>query len=301
VLEFWLKTLQVMLGLGALTLVGTTVVSFASSSPSAEAPPSIDAGSPRPNEASLPRYRVIADRNLFKLKEKPVEAPPEPVVTESKLQVQLLGTVVAQARAAGEPDKSSLAIVRDTDSQVLTLAVGDLFADKRAKLVKVEPRRILLEQSGRIEAVLLDEEAVAKPSAASLGRGLPAGAGNQAALQDIARNMAQASGPDAAMLGVLRQLSSQMVASIERDPSGRLAGFRIQRINEGSAFQGVGLQPGDSIKGINGQALSSGGAVVQLLSLTGGADARLTVEGANGQSRELVLPGAVLQRAMSLR
>jgi general secretion pathway protein C len=302
-LEFWLKALQVVLGLGALALVGTTLVSFASSSPAGEAPPSsIDAGQPQQNDASLPRYRVIADRNLFKLKEKPVPVPVEQSIEESKLQVQLLGTVVAQIPDSGDPEQGSLAIVRDTDGQVKNLAVGAEFAEKRAKLVRVEPRRIVLDQGGRLEAVQLVEEVASQPQGQARRPGTPASVPNMNAVQDIARNMAQASGPDAAMTAVFRQLGSQMVGSVERDANGRLAGFRVQRINEGSALQDVGLQPGDSIRGINGQSLSAEGAAVQLFaSFSGGADARLTVQDQNGQSRELVLPRATLQRLMLQR
>ena len=301
-LEIWLKALQIGLGVGALALAGTTLVSFASSSPPGETPRSIDAGQAQPTEASLPRYRVIADRNLFKLKEKPVAVPVEQPVAESKLQVQLLGTVVAQGHATGQPEQGSLAIVRDTDGQVRNLAVGDEFAEKRAKLVRVEPRRIVLEQAGRLEAVQLTEEAVASGPTPRRPPAGPPGAPNLSAVQDIARNMAQASGQDAAMVAVFRQLGSQLVGNVERDANGRLSGFRVQRVNEGSALQDLGLQPGDSIRGINGQSLAAEGAAVQLFaSFSGGADARLTVQDASGQSRELVVPRTVLQRLMLQR
>jgi type II secretion system protein C len=296
VLELWLKALQVALLSGAVALFATMVLSFAGSSSSAEVPRSIDSGPTPPNDASLPRYRVIADRNLFKVKEKPVEAPVEPTIAESKLQVQLLGTVVAKTGENGEPEQNSLAIVRDTNGLVVTIAVGDTFAEKRAKLVRVEPRRIVLEQSGRLEAVVLEEDAAPPPS------GRPAGAPNPNAMQDIARNMAQASSPDGAMMNVFRQLATQMVANVERDANGKVSGFRIQRINDGSPLQGIGLQAGDSIKGINGQSLGADGAAIQLFaSFSGGADARLTVQDAGGRAREVVLPRAVLQRMMLMR
>lgn len=298
-LELWLKALQVALGLGAVALLGTTLVSFAGSTPPGEAPRSIDAGLPVPNEASLPRYRVIADRNLFKLKEKPVEAPVEATIAESKLQVQLLGTVVAQVPDTADPEQGSLAIVRDTDGLVKSLAVGASFAENRAKLVRVEPRRMVLEQSGRLEAVLLVEEvAKAAPPRRPAQGALPPGMPNM----DVVRNMAQATGQDAAMVSVFRQLGSQVVGSVERDASGRLSGFRIQRVNEGSPLQEIGLQAGDSIRGINGQSLGAETAAVQLFaSVSGGADTRLTIQRANGESSEIVVPPGMLQRLMQQR
>src|SRR5688500_1931791 len=143
--------------IGAVALAGTTLASFAGSShlvEPGEPPRSIDAALPE-SDASLPRYRVVAECNLFMLTEKPVEVPVEQPIVESKLQIQLLGTLAAAPNAqTGESKEGSLAIVRDTNGAVVTLTVGDAFAEQRAKLVRIEPRRIVLEQSGRLEAVL---------------------------------------------------------------------------------------------------------------------------------------------------
>jgi type II secretion system protein C len=298
VLELSLKALQIVLGLGALALAGTTLVSFASSTPPGEAPSSIDAGALQPDQASLPRYRVIADRNLFKVKDKPVAAPVEPSIEESKLQVKLLGTVVAQLGASGEPEKGSLAILRDTNNDVLTLGIGESFAEQRAKLVRVEPRRIVIEVAGRLEAVQLAEDA--QTATAPTRRASVPGAASMNMVQEAARNMAQGNGPDGVMANALRSLGSQMVASVERDASGRLSGFRIQRINDGSPLQGLGLQPGDSIKGINGQSLSGDAAAVQLFaSMSGGAPTVLTVQRADGQSLQVPVPPDVLRQVLS--
>ena len=246
-LEIWLKGLQIVLGLGAfgaLVLTGTTL--FAGSADRHEPIPAIAAGQPKLS-VSLPSYRVIADRNLFKVKEKAAEAPVEPPIAESKLQIQLLGTLVVQGADTGNSDpKGSLAIIRDTSGEVVTLAIGDEFAEKRARLARVEPRRIVLEQSGRLEAVLLDEESAAgAPPAPGMplparigvpGIGVPgqAPAVTPSMAQDVARRMTQAMGPDAAMLAMFRQLQPHLIGSVERDANGRLSGYRIARITEGS-------------------------------------------------------------------
>jgi type II secretion system protein C len=312
VLELSLKALQVMLGLGALALAGTTVASFSSSSAPVAATPPIDATLPSELDpsASLPRYGVIAARNLFKLKEKPVAAPTEEPIVESKLQVQLLGTLVqggpVDAPVTAEPPRqTSIAIVRDTNGDVVTLAIGDKFAEERAQLVKVEPRRIVLEHQGKLEAVLLDEEGATKAAAARPAPPVPPG-GTLAQLspnmvQDVARRMTQAMGPDAAMLALFRQLQPFMIGSVERDANGRLLGYRVERVNEGSPLQAIGLQQGDSIRAINGQAIGADGAQTRVFTALMGGDAKLTVQDKDGRPRDLVLPRAVLEKLVMLR
>ncbi len=122
------------------------------------------------------RFAVIGARDLFHRKVVEPEPPAPPPVVESTLDVELLGTLVAgsadsvpegigAAESTDEAKKSarpsSVAILRDVDGKIRTLAKGELFADEHAKLVAIERGRIVLEQSGRLETVMLEESAVA--------------------------------------------------------------------------------------------------------------------------------------------
>ncbi len=136
---------------------------------SVEPPPVPDAG------AAADRFGRIAERNLFHRRiEEPVEPAPPPVV-ESTLDVQLLGTLVtiqdrdgrdASSVEAGKARPPSLAILRDVDGKVRTLARGDVFADERAKLVAIERGRIVLEHGERLEALTLEEGVLAAQACA---------------------------------------------------------------------------------------------------------------------------------------
>jgi type II secretory pathway component PulC len=98
---------------------------------------------------------------------------------ETALRVELLGTLVlANEKPAavadegdeetpskrGQPGQESVAILRDVDGKVRTLARGDVFADERAKLVEIERGRIVLEHEARLETVTLEESALAAKS-----------------------------------------------------------------------------------------------------------------------------------------
>src|SRR5687768_691136 len=48
----------------------------------------------RPRREDLPRYAVIGERDLFRVKVEKVEPPPPPVIEETALAVELLGTLV---------------------------------------------------------------------------------------------------------------------------------------------------------------------------------------------------------------
>jgi hypothetical protein len=131
---------------------------------------------------SVDRFGVITARDLFHRRVVESETPTPAPVVESALEVELLGTLVTGSEAGGtdvadasaDPGDAknqtrprSVALVRDVDGKVRTLATGDLFADERAKLVEIERGRIVLEQSGRLETVTLAESAAAAAKSGS--------------------------------------------------------------------------------------------------------------------------------------
>jgi type II secretory pathway component PulC len=92
-----------------------------------------------------------------------------------------------------------------------------------------------------------------------------------------------------------------MIGSAERDANGRLLGYRVERVNDGSPLQAIGLQQGDSIRAINGQPIGADGAQTRVFAALMSGDAKLTVQGANGQPRDLTLPRELLEKLVMLR
>jgi hypothetical protein len=105
------------------------------------------------------RYDVITERNLFRTPEAAPppepEAPPEEAIEESALKLTLLGTAVF-----GSPDRSSAVVTRTGSGEVQVVRVGD--AIEGATLERIERRRLVLRNRGKLEQITLDDQ---KPSA----------------------------------------------------------------------------------------------------------------------------------------
>ncbi len=309
-LEVPLKGLQIALGLGALALGATTAVSFAGSASHAlhGLPSRVTALRSAGTEATWSRYQVILDRNLFRTRLEPPPAP-EPTVQASQLQVQLLGTLVAgapdhpraarkaarkrrhvsakqRARLVSAAPPGSLAILRDVDGSTRSLAVGDLFAEKQARLVAIERSRIVFDHAGKLEAVEVDE-AVAPANGKAARPGPPSAP---------AAPRPEASAP-ASVLGLLDRLLPG--GSPETAANGQLEAYRIVRVDPASGLSAL-LQEGDRVRAIDGIPLQQQGMDfrVQML-LRQGSELRLMVEDASGRGREVPIPRESLDRVLN--
>jgi type II secretory pathway component PulC len=312
VLELPLKGLQMALGLGALVLGATTAVSFASSARHAlDDPPRVGAAPSASAEASWSRYQVIVDRNLFRTRAEPPAAPSEPTVQDSQLQVQLVGTLVAgksekprparkasrkpkrlsakqRARLVSPAPPGSLAIVRDTDGSVRSLAVGDEFAEKRARLVAIERTRIVFENGGKLEAVGL-AEAAPPAKAGRPGPPLPAAAPPQGARPSSMSALSALGMLDRLLLGGRPELAA----------SGQLEAYRVGRVDPASGL-GALLQEGDRVRAIDGIPLQQPGLNLRLQALLQqSSELRLTVEDASGRGREVPVPREAIDRVLN--
>ena len=155
-----LRALQLLLlgGCSYLLFVTVSPLVRATPVPRAELPPVARAPGP---EASVASYEVIGERNLFKTREEAV--PLEEVLEESRLALRLLGTVTAT------PPQLSVASVEDlTKGDRHSLRIGNWVAG--AKLVRVERRRIVIENAGVLETLTIDENAPRHAGSGSAGR-----------------------------------------------------------------------------------------------------------------------------------
>lgn len=238
--------------------------------------------------------QAILDRNLFQvstlLPETPVAAEPEPSEEEleaTRLPLRLLGT--AAATAQGGP---SWAAVEDQQNhKQLVVREQDQLLDQ-ATVIRIERRRIVLQNGGRREELALDEEepAAIKVSARPTARPAAPAAPND--LRDRIRRLSESS----------FEVGREQVEETMRNPAelfsearilpkydnGQMVGVQLSSIKPGSLFEEIGIQNGDTVTGVNGITVTSPQDSAALLKeLTESTDFQVNVMGADGQVRTL--------------
>lgn len=131
-----------------------STVSFARS-PAPQVPTFSAEGQPiSPSERPpLDRFAVIAQRNVFR-SEGPRIALSGAALPNTALDLELVGTLVA-----GEGRKwFSVALIRDARDQVASVREGEKFVGGQVRLVSIEPRRIVIENGGKLEVLALGPE-----------------------------------------------------------------------------------------------------------------------------------------------
>jgi general secretion pathway protein C len=257
--------------------------------PVAVAPPA------RPLEAPPPRdwaaRQVILERNLFQastlLPEEPVGPTPEELEEQleaTRLPLRLLGTV-----AASDP-KEAWAAVEDTQQRRrLVVRTRDRLSDS-ATVVRIERRRIVLDNNGRREELVLDEAQVAGlPGGPPRAAAATPGVGN---LRDRVQRLSDSS----------FQVQRNDVQQAMRNPSelftqarilpkyenGEMAGVQLNAIQPGSLFEQIGVRNGDVITEVNGIEVTSPQDSSRLLQeLTQATEFQVEVVGEDGEPRTL--------------
>jgi type II secretion system protein C len=230
---------------------------------------------------------VILERNLF---DSALLAPPGPeVVVEEELEatqlpLDLLGTV------ASPNARLSWAAVQDRETQThLVLRVDDAVKGDRAKVVRIEPKRIVLSENGVLRELALSDEALAggssavAPTSAAQRR---ASARERAQRRSAGRTRlptpttgSRSSGSQLA--GRARIFSQAQV--IPKYEDGRMVGMQVNSIQPESFWQQSGFENGDIITEVNGVAVDSPTASAKLLSeFTQSDSLSVTVQGSDG-------------------
>lgn len=239
--------------------------------------------------------QAILDRNLFQVSTL-LPAATEPEVTEvpeedleaTRLPIRLLGTVAAELQSA------AWAAVEDQQNhKQVVVRVDDRLLDK-ATVVRIERRRIVLQNGAKREELALDDdEAVGvtlrpgtRPIAAAAP---PAGAED---LRDRIRRLSDSS----------FQVDRDQVEETLRNPAelfsearilpkydnGQMVGVQLSSIKPGSLFEEIGIQNGDTVTQVNGITVTSPQDSAALLKeLTESSDFQVSVQGADGQVRTL--------------
>lgn len=215
-------------------------------------PPPVQLEVTRPSDLGGPRavsHAMILDRNLFGAQlsgETQVVEAPEPTedLEKTKLPLKLLGTA-----AATNPDLARASVENQKTRKNLVVAVGYKFEDlKRVRVKGIERARIILDNAGRLEELLLYEDEERNPPKA---RPAPRQARRRPAKPRDTLNdrLAKLNGEDGQ--GISRLLSSARIVP-HYGEDGAMLGMKVDAIKPESLFEQVGLSNGDVITEVNG-------------------------------------------------
>lgn len=238
---------------------------------------------------------VILTRNLFQVSTLLPEGLglPDPgdedeELEATRLPLKLLGTV-----AATDPAASWAAVEDTTKRERLVVRAEDPLLGQ-ATVVRIERRRIVIENAGKREELALDEEGT--PLSQPLRAAAPARSASPVADVSALRERVQR------LAGGRFQVQRDDVQEVMRNPAelfsqarilpkyeeGQMVGVQLNSIQPGSLFENIGIQDGDVITEVNGIVISSPQDSAALLrELTESDQFDVEVRGADGAPRTL--------------
>ena|GEM_PF-968955 len=249
--------------------------------------------------------QVILTRNLFNVSTLEPGKPVPPVdesYAKTRLPLRLLGTA-----STSDGDTSSRAAVEETDTHThVVVRVGD-HLKQTAEVVRIDRRRLVLRNAGKLEELGFDETKVSntptarRPIRRTAGRTARLGARRQIArrspsptvpmprIQRLAPNRFAVQRSDLnAMAGNPAALFSQARIVPKMQAGGGMAGLQLNAIQPGSVFAQIGIQDGDTITEFNGISLDSPSKSAEVYRQLAQAEQfNVTVRGPDGKQRDL--------------
>ena len=214
-----------------------------------------DASAPSASEAAArpgADPQIILTRNLFNASilapETPIAALEE-ALEATRLPLNLLGTAAADA-----PELSWAAIEDRESQQTLVLRNGDGIRNQ-AKVVRIERKRVVLDEGGALRELALDEPegpAIASAPARPVARANPPRRG--------VRALPQPPGAEGAAAPAGPRTPAQLFQDARILPKyteGQMVGVQVSSIKPGGVFEKMGLQDGDVITELNGVRIDS--------------------------------------------
>ena len=217
-----------------------------------------------------------------------MEAPPTPVedLEETKLPLKLLGTA-----ASDDPALSSAAIQDLSSRKHEVIRIGSqLEGHSGVQVAAIERKRVILDNSGRREELLLDEDAAATPTAdrsrsrsRSTRRARPTPV-PQASSPSISDRLKEIEATRLGGRSTARLFSEARILPKYED--GQLVGVQLNNIKEGSLYERLGIVDGDTITELNGIQINDAAASAQVLSqFTEAEEFNIVVRGSDGTKR----------------
>lgn len=252
------------------------------------APDPAEATLPPAPEAQPPRgaadRQIILARNLFNVS----TLNPEPLADEdesyekTKLPLRLLGT------AAAEDTALSWAAVEDLETKQHLVVRIDQDIKGGAKVMRIERRRIVLQNGARLEELALegDTPGATEPVRTTQRRtaSRPDARGN---LERLADNRFAVNRGELQNLATNPSALFSQARILPKYEGGQMVGVQVSGIKPGSWFEQAGIQNGETITAVNGAAIGADGAPMLFREITQGSATRVTVRGTDGNEREL--------------
>jgi general secretion pathway protein C len=201
--------------------------------------------------AQGPNLDLIAGAHLFG--EVPLQADPAlselAEAPDTRLDLTLMGILAATA------DRGSRALIGASNGEEKSYAIGDDVV-RGVRLQAIFPDRVILARGGQLETLRLDKGAPARSGGSALVAAIP-----PAGQSDTG-----------AMLATIRQelmkdpsRASEYIRVQPASSGGQLRGYRIYPGRDRSAFNAVGLRPGDLVTQVNGIQLNDANTALQML------------------------------------
>jgi general secretion pathway protein C len=246
-------------------------------SPAAEFTPKT--GTPAPAQRRSDRQAILR-RNLFHASTLAANGSPseEEALEATKLPLHLLGT------AAALDPRLSWAAVEDLDShQHLVVRVDDVLR-QQAKVIRIERRRIVLENGARREELALEKGG----GAAIATTAAPGGSDPNARIKRLADNrfaVARTEVENAARNPGALFSQAHILPKYE---NGQMVGVQLNAVQPGSLFEQIGIQSGDTVTSFNGMRIDRPEQSANLLrELSQARSFNVTVQGSDGRERTL--------------
>ena len=226
--------------------------------------------------------QVILSRNLFNvstLNPDPID-PEDESYEKTKLPLRLLGTAAAHDPAL------SWAAVEDLDTQQHLVVRVDQSIKGGAKVVRIERRRIVLQNGAKLEELGLegDEPAPTRTARRPSRNRRPSARGN---LERLAENRFAVKREELQDLTTNPSALFSQARILPKYEGGQMVGVQVSGIKPGSWFEQAGIQNGETITSVNGAEIGADGAPALFREITNGSATRVTVRGTDGSEREL--------------
>ncbi len=204
----------------------------------------------------------------YQEQQKVVEKPKVQDAPKSQLNVVLVGVVTST-----NPNKS-LAVIANRGKQE-TYGIGEVIEGTRAKLYQVQQDRVIVDNSGRNETVMLEGLKYARPEPRQVSEPPPV---SQDKLEQIRDEIRQDTKQ------VFQYVRMSMVKT-----GNDVVGYRLSPGKDPALFNAVGLESGDIATQINGLDLKDSAAMGEIFkSLSELTELTLTVE-RDGQPYEIYI------------
>ncbi|MCP5058218.1 MAG: hypothetical protein GY937_16050 [bacterium] len=241
----------------------------------------------RPTDRSWDARQIIISRNPFNASTL-APAPPPPDEDEeyakTKLPLRLLGT------AAHESTALSWAAVEDLEARShLVVRVGDRLKG-RADVLRIERRRLVLQNGARREELALEGEGGGKTPRRKTARARtrPRPSRRNTRVERLAENRFAVERNDVNEVANNPAALFSQARILPKYENGQMVGVQLNAIKAGSLFQEIGIQDGDTITEFNGIQVTGQQESAQVLSeLATSQTFAVTVKGRDGQTRQL--------------